>query len=157
MEKPAFRDALGQFATGVCIVTTIHNKAAIGMTVNSFSSVSMDPPLVLWSIQKSSDCYEAFNAEASFAISVLNDQQIELSNKMAQKDKHVLNHTDYSLSQNNMALINDALATFECKPWQHYEGGDHIIIVGEVIDYNKHNGRPLLFCSGTYQELKVSQ
>jgi flavin reductase (DIM6/NTAB) family NADH-FMN oxidoreductase RutF len=155
LEGRKLRDALGRFATGVCVITTMSdNQQALGMTANSFSSVSLDPPLVLWSLQNNSDVYRSFAAPRHFAINVLSSEQQAYSNQYAKKGQHDLDPAHYRLGKYGAPIIRHALATFECKLHATHDGGDHLIIVGRVIDMQQRpTGEPLLFYCGRYHEL----
>ncbi len=150
-----FRNALGQFATGVCVITANpEGFSPFGMTVNSFASVSLDPALVLWSIRNDSECLPAFDAAKGFTVNVLSDQQLDLSNRYSRKDDHDLRPEDFRIGKSGMPVIRNALTSFECECWQRYDGGDHIILVGKVIEMdNSPSGKPLLFHAGQYREL----
>ena len=150
------RDALGRFATGVTLITTVTpDQKALGMTANSFSSVSLDPPLVLWSLQNGSDVYEQFAHPRYFAINVLTQEQLPLSNQYARKDQHELTPEHYRLGKYGAPIIRNALVTFECELEATHEGGDHLIIVGRVKDlHHSPTGEPLLFYAGGYRELR---
>lgn len=149
-----FRNTLGKFATGICVVTTDTADGPIGMTINSFSSVSLEPALILWNIQKSSECFQAFDTANGYAISILSDQQMDISNQFAQRGSHLLNKDQYSLGESGQAILKDAIATMECSIWAKYEGGDHIILVGEVEKFSAaESGEPLIFFSGAYRSL----
>jgi flavin reductase (DIM6/NTAB) family NADH-FMN oxidoreductase RutF len=149
------RDALGRFATGVCIITTVsREQKAVGMTANSFSSVSLDPPLVLWSLQNNSDVYSIFAAPRHFAVNILSSEQQAYSNQYAKKGQHDLDPAHYRLGKYGAPIIRGALATFECELHATHEGGDHLIIVGRVTDmHHRPTGEPLLFYCGRYHEL----
>ena len=148
------RDALGRFATGVCVITTIESQKPLGMTVNSFASVSLDPPLVLWSLQINSDIYTAFAGAEHFAINILSKDQQQLSNLYAQKGDHLLHPDHYRIGKYGSPILRDALTTLECKLETTHEGGDHRIIMGRVRDmHTRSTGKPLLFFSGAYREL----
>lgn len=156
-DSKAFRSALGSFATGVCVVTAVDPKIkkAIGMTINSFSSVSLDPPLILWSIQNDSDCFEVFSKAETFTVSVLSREQESLSNLYAQKGAHVVGDEHRVVGHHGGVQIADTLAAFECRTWATYPGGDHTIIVGQVEGFSQSgDGVPLLFYAGGYNELK---
>lgn len=156
LDKRKFRDALGSFATGVCVVTVAPERGApIGMTINSFSSVSLEPALVLWSIQYNSECFAYFQAAEKFALNVLSSEQQELSGTYARKGEHALQAGHYSLGRSGSPLLRNALTSFECRTWARYPGGDHLIVVGEVIEFtSRPTGRPLLFYKGKYGELR---
>ena len=149
------RNALGRFATGVCVITAVDNNGnALGMTANSFSSVSLDPPLVLWNLQNGSDVYDAFASPGCYAINVLSAEQLELSNQYARKGDHLLSPEHYRIGRNGAPILRNALVSFECELYASHEGGDHLIIVGRVLDVSaRPGGDPLLFFSGAYREL----
>jgi len=155
VEARKLRDALGRFATGVCVITTMTDKPqAVGMTANSFSSVSLDPPLVLWSLQNNSDAYQTFSTPHHFAINILSSEQQAHSNQYARKGQHDLDPTHYRLGKYGAPIIRHALTTFECKLHATHEAGDHLIILGRVVDmHQRPTGEPLLFYCGRYREL----
>ncbi len=150
-----FRDALGRFATGVCLITTTTpDGKALALTANSFASVSLDPPLVLWSLQNNSDVYDAYATPKHYAINILSDQQQDLSGRYARKGEHELDPAHYSPGDDGAPLITGALTSFECDLHQTHDGGDHLIIVGRVTRMrNGDGGAPLVFYSGGYREL----
>ena len=149
------RNALGRFATGVCVITTIDEQGnAVGMTANSFSSVSLDPPLVLWSLQSNSDLYTTFARPRRYAVNVLSSEQMALSNQYAKKGDHILDPGHFRVGRHGAPIIRNALVSFECELDATHEGGDHLIIVGRVKDMvSRPTGKPLLFHSGSYCEL----
>ncbi|MEP5566637.1 MAG: flavin reductase family protein [Halioglobus sp.] len=149
------RNALGRFATGVCVVTTMDAQGrAVGMTANSFSSVSLDPPLVLWSLQSGSDMYDTFARPRRYAINVLSSEQMDLSNQYAKKGDHALDPAHYTPGRHGAPIIRNCLVSFECELDVTHEGGDHLIIIGRVKDVSSRpTGKPLLFHSGSYCEL----
>lgn len=149
------RNALGRFTTGVCLITTVTPEGkALAMTANSFSSVSLDPPLVLWCLQNNSDVYDAFATPRYFGINVLAKEQQDLSNHYARKEQHELAVAHYRAGKYGAPLIRNALVNFECELEAAHEGGDHLIIVGRVRDMQQRpSGDPLLFFSGGYREL----
>jgi flavin reductase (DIM6/NTAB) family NADH-FMN oxidoreductase RutF len=149
------RDALGRFATGVCVITaTSEAGKAVGMTANSFSSVSIDPPLVLWALQNSSEVYDIFAGPRYFAINILSSQQQAHSNQYAKKGQHELLDAHYRMGKYGAPILRDALVNFECELEATHEGGDHLIIVGRVRDMQQRpSGEPLLFFGGGYHEL----
>lgn len=151
-----FRNALGQFTTGVCVVTANpKGYEPFGMTVNSFASVSLDPALVLWSLRNDSECFEAFEAAKGFAINVLSLDQAALSNRYSKKDDHELESAHYRIGKSGMPILRGALTSFECDIWQRYDGGDHLILVGKVSEMNvSPTGEPLVFHAGRYRELR---
>ena len=144
------RDALGSFATGVTIVTTSHDGRNIGLTANSFNSVSLDPPLVLWSLAKKSSNIEAFMSVDAFAVHILGADQESLSNRFATPGIDKFEGMKFKKSEGGVPLLQDCAARFECRTAYRYDGGDHIIFVGEVLDLEQSEKEPLLFHRGKY-------
>ena len=150
-----FRDALGRFATGICVITFAPKDGKpFGMTVNSFASVSLDPPLVLWSLQKNSDVYDEIVSAERYGINILSSEQQALSDQYAKKSDHDLSPEHYSLGKTGSPVLKNSIVSFECASEAQYDGGDHLIIVGRVLEMeNSPTGDPLLFVSGKYREL----
>lgn len=152
----AFRTALGSFPTGVTIVTTRDTAGQpVGMTVSSFNSVSLEPPLVLWSIAKTANCFDVFDQTNHFAIHVLKEDQRELSDlfgRPSPDDK--FDQLPLTNGIANSPLLPDFGAVFECTLEHRYAGGDHIILVGRVQQFAVHAGNPLVFHAGLYRGLK---
>jgi flavin reductase (DIM6/NTAB) family NADH-FMN oxidoreductase RutF len=150
------RNALGRFATGVCVISTVTDAGeVVGITANSFSSVSLDPPLVLWNLQNNSDVYDVFSGPRFFVINVLAREQQSHSTQYARKGQHELDPAHYRLGKHGSPVIHDALVSFECELEATHEGGDHLIIVGRVREmHERPDGEPLLFFSGDYRELQ---
>ncbi|GAB2708589.1 flavin reductase [Aliiglaciecola aliphaticivorans] len=151
-DKRDFRTALGQFPTGVTVITTVdENGSPIGCTASSFNSVSIDPALVLWSIDKGAFSKSIFESAEYFAINVLSENQVEISNKFAGRGEDKFKDVSFSKGLGGAPLLTGCGAQFECKTWKVYEGGDHLIIVGEVLKY-KHDDSltPLAFSRGSY-------
>ena len=154
MHTHALRNTLGHFATGVCVLTTNDpNRGAVGMTVNSFAAVSLEPALVLWSIQNTSECFKEFTECDRYGISVLQHSQEALSNRYARSLERTVDDGDCFVDSHGVSLIQGALATFSCKMSARHPGGDHHIIVGEVVDFESHPGEPLVFFGGAYGRL----
>ncbi len=152
VDSRLLRDAFGKFATGVTIVTCDSGIGPLGMTANSFSSVSLDPPLVLWSAAKSSQRCAAFERAHHFAIHVLSDAQVEMCKGFARQGDD-FSGLDWSLSQNRVPLLADHLARFECTQHAVYDGGDHSIILGRVTSVTVKEGAPLVFAGGAFGQL----
>lgn len=123
------------------------------MTVNSFAAVSLEPALVLWSIQNTSDCFDQFTQCDRYGISVLQRSQEALSNRYARSMDHQVEASDLTLDEQGTPLIAGALATFSCRTDAIHAGGDHHIIVGEVEAFTSVDGEPLLFFDGGYKRL----
>ncbi len=155
IDSRALRNALGRFATGVCVISTVSEKGEpLGLTANSFASVSLDPPLVLWSLQNNSDVYDIFSSARYYAINVLATDHLEHSNRYAKKGDHLLDPGHFRSGKFGAPLVEDALVSFECELHATHEGGDHLIIVGRVTDMQaREDGEPLLFYSGSYRNL----
>jgi flavin reductase (DIM6/NTAB) family NADH-FMN oxidoreductase RutF len=151
----SLRNALGTFATGVAIVTTVNDDVHVGMTVNSFSSVSLDPPLVLWSLQRSSDCYEIFNQAHHYSVNVLSQSQQDQSTYYAKKNQHILLKDEYRLGRTGSPILKGSMSYFECKTIQRIDAGDHVILLSEVCDFEVNDTqKPLIFHASHYRELK---
>ncbi|SLN66253.1 p-hydroxyphenylacetate 3-hydroxylase, reductase component [Aquimixticola soesokkakensis] len=143
------RDAFGQFATGITVVTTTTAQGPIGMTVNSFASVSLDPALLLWCPGKFSSRYAAFTAGAPFAVHVLAADQEPIARQLA-GDGYLFDGLDMALSPAGVPLIAGCLARFECVQHDLVDAGDHAIVIGRITRAHHEPGEPLLFVSGQY-------
>lgn len=157
LDPREFRNALGRFATGVCVITAKDPKGQpFGMTINSFASVSLDPALILWSLQKDSDCFESFQATKHFAVNILAADQQALSNQYAKKNEHDLTPGSYRETDNGCVVLNDVFTSFECEIDAVHEGGDHLILVARVLEmHNTELRDPLVFFAGKYRELSA--
>ncbi len=157
MDPRAFRNALGQFATGVTIVTIQDQTGApIGVTVSSFNSVSLDPPLVLWSLDKSAQSLAAFEASPYFAVHVLGDDQKDLAMQFAKRGTDKFAGLECETGIGNCPLLPGCVARFQCEVKYRYEGGDHVIFVGEVKQYDNFSKRPLLFHAGQFAQARYA-
>lgn len=145
----AFRDALGRYATGVTVVTCATPDGPLGITANSFASVSLDPPLVLWSPAKASRRFAAFEAAKRYAIHVLGEDQTAVCNQFA-TNGYDFDGLDWAANDDGVPLIHGCLARFDCSFSAAHDGGDHLIIVGRVLSAEMRDGAPLLFASGRY-------
>jgi flavin reductase (DIM6/NTAB) family NADH-FMN oxidoreductase RutF/DNA-binding MarR family transcriptional regulator len=151
VDSAAFRRCLGQFATGVTVVTTRVGDDLAAMTSNSFASVSLDPPLVLWSIKRSSQSFLPFQSCTHFAVNVLASDQVDLSQKFAKSGPDKFNGVRWSSGAGGAPLLDGAVASFECHHDRDYDGGDHIIMVGQVERFTRCNNREaLIFVQGRY-------
>lgn len=148
------RNTLGQFATGVTIVTARDPAGdMIGMTVNSFSSVSLDPPLVLWSLDEASYGYHIYQQADCFCINVLAADQSDLARKFSQASDDKFDAVKLKLGNNGVALLEGCVAYLECTKEAQYPGGDHMIIIGRVEHFLSTNRQPLLFYTGQFFNL----
>lgn len=152
MDTLQFRNALGQFATGVCLISLRDEQGQpMALTANSFSSVSLDPPLVLWSLQKSSEVYAQFAGSQKFAICVLNAEQESLSTQYATRGDHLMPPEHYAVGDNGAPLVHGSLASFECDLFAAHDAGDHTILIGRVTRFSSGDSdKPLLFHNGRY-------
>lgn len=150
-----FRDALGHFATGVAIVTARDDKgAALGLTINSFASVSLDPPLVLWSLDRASDRFPVFMGATRFCVNILGDEHRALSQRLARKGEGSLEGADLRAGADQLPVLATAIAHFECSVEHRHDGGDHVIFVGRVVDFgHRAHGNPLVYYRGRYRAL----
>jgi len=152
-ESTQLRQCLGKFATGVTVVTCSDgNGKPFGITANSFSSVSLDPPLVLWNIATSSRSLNTYLEAEHFAINILADDQQHLSHHFAQTD--LFDDVDVTINGHGVPLIPGSLANLECATFQVHEAGDHFIIIGRVEALSVSDRKPLLFYSGHYAVLR---
>ncbi|QCO55707.1 flavin reductase family protein [Pseudorhodobacter turbinis] len=152
----AFRDALGCFATGVTIVTVAGDHGPMGFTANSFASLSMDPPLVLWSPAKRSSRFEQFAGARHYAIHVLADAQGDLIQRFIRGGLG-FEGMSYHHNAEGVPLIAGALARFDCVQHATHDGGDHLIIVGRVLRCVRNAGAPLVFTQGRYGQFSASE
>src|SRR6202012_2384905 len=135
-DKVAFRQALGCFPTGVAVVTaSVPGGEHTGITVNSFTSVSLDPPLVLWCIDRKSDRFEAFTKAEGFTISLLGTVHEDVSSRLAKQGKHSLEGVELIETKLGPPALADALAIFECENEAVHQGGDHAILMGRVLRF----------------------
>jgi len=151
LDPRELRAALGRFATGVTVITTrTRDGALVGLTANSFSALSLDPPLVLWSLKHTSSSLQAFLASGSFAINVLAEDQRDLSHQFATPATDKFAGVGHAPGHGGCPVIERSLATFECSIEQTTTGGDHILFIGRVQRACYRDGAPLLFSSGRY-------
>ncbi len=151
-----FRRCLGKFASGVTVVTcTDDNGKPYGITANSFSSVSLEPRLILWNIAKVSNSLQAFLDADYFAINILARDQQELSTHFAKSDHTLFDTIEINRSAENVPVIPGTLACFECRTHQIHDCGDHYIIIGEVVRFETTDAEPLLFFGGKYAAIET--
>lgn len=149
------RNAFARFATGVTVVTTGTADGPVAITANSFSSVSLDPPLVLWSIGRHSRRFEAFANSAHYAIHVLAEDQIDLCWRFSKSGTDFVD-LDLSWSEHGVPLLPRALARFECSVADRFPAGDHMILLGRVVELETQEGLPLLFAGGKSRAQEAS-
>jgi flavin reductase (DIM6/NTAB) family NADH-FMN oxidoreductase RutF len=155
-----FRRALGEFATGVAVITAKGSDGSlIGMTMSSFNSVSVDPPLVLFSVARSAYSLAAMLDAKGYAVSVLARDQEHISNSFAKALSAKWQNVSSTVGHAEAPLISGALAHFECTPYASYDGGDHVIFVGKVVRFSSHPDQPapLVFFRGRYHDIQTDQ
>lgn len=150
VDRREFRRALGHFPTGVTIVTTQHQGQLAGMTANSFASVSLDPPLVLWSIDKNSHSLPVFEKADCFAINVLAADQLDLASRFARSGADKFAGLPWQPGVGGAPCLPGVSATFECRKRSMIDAGDHFILLGEVERYARADRDPLLFAHGRF-------
>jgi flavin reductase (DIM6/NTAB) family NADH-FMN oxidoreductase RutF len=147
----AFRSALGTFATGVTVMTTVAASGEmVGNTASSFNSVSLDPPLVLWSLRKSSSLIAVFEAAEHFAVNVLGAWQFALSEHFAKRMPDKFDNVVYASGLGGCPVLFGALATFECSKEANVASGDHVVFFGRVERATYREGEPLIYSAGRY-------
>ncbi len=150
-DQKQFRNVLGAFVTGVTVVTTVDSSGVPhGVTANSFSSVSLDPPLVLWSQALTSKSYPAFRDSDHFAVNILADDQIAISNHFAKSRDDKFSGIAHRPGLGGMPVLEGAAAHFECVKVAAYPGGDHVVYLGRVERFGESSRRPLAFHGGKY-------
>lgn len=148
---PQFRSALKRFATGVTVITTVgQDRAPVGLTANSFNSVSLDPPLVLWSLDKNSRSSPIFRQTRHYAICVLGSDQINLARQFASPIADRFAGVAWRGGKSGMPILENCAAWFECEGAFQHEAGDHTIFVGQVLDLGESDRTPLLYSGGSY-------
>lgn len=150
----AYRNALGSFTTGVTVVTAMSADGPIGMTVNSFASVSLDPPLVLWSPAKNSSKHDAFSGTHHFAIHVLGADQDHLSAAFT-RGGAAFDGLKVEINPHGVPVLPGTLARFECVQQAQHDAGDHTIIIGKVLRVAHRQGEPLCFSGGRFGRFAV--
>jgi flavin reductase (DIM6/NTAB) family NADH-FMN oxidoreductase RutF len=147
-----FRAAMGQFVTGVTIVTAVDDQGhRVGLTANSFNSVSLSPPLVLWSLSKHSSSMQGMRSAKAWAVNILAADQRHLAERFARKGVDRFEGVAWRTGLSGAPLIHGAVATFECTPRNHHDEGDHVIFVGEVTHCARRIGAlPLAYHGGRF-------
>lgn len=145
-KQQLFKEALGNYPTGVTIVTTMNEEGIpFGLTVNSFASVSLDPLLILWSIDHRSSSLEAFTKGNKFAVHILAADQVETCKAFASSKGGKFSQCEWSISEHGLPIIDGAFSVLQCEVHQMVEAGDHTILIGKVIDINVEKRDPMLY------------
>ena len=146
-----FRDALGEFATGVTIICARTGDGRyVGLTANSFNSVSLDPPLVLWSLARSSASLPSFEAAGRYSVNVLSAEQTELARRFSRPHEDRFAGVGYRLGWADAPLVDGCVAWFECVHHGRHRAGDHMVFIGEVATCERAKGRGLVFHHGHF-------
>ncbi len=155
IDDAQFKHALSHFASGVTIVTTEHEGTDYGLTVASFASLSLSPPLVLVCISKSSSSHEPIVESGKFGVSILGSDQESVSGRFASRGGDKFAGLDVRRGTLGVPLVGNALATLECRVRDQVVGGDHSIFIGEVVDTQTREGAPLLYFRAAYREMRL--
>ena len=151
LDPKAFRRALGNFATGVTIITTVGaNGEKVGVTASSFNSLSMDPPLILWNSIKASPSCKTFETASHFAVNILASDQMDMSNHFARQQEDKFTGIKWEKGIGGAPLFPNCAARFQCETYDKLDGGDHWIFVGKVVAFDDFGRPPLCFHQGSY-------
>jgi flavin reductase (DIM6/NTAB) family NADH-FMN oxidoreductase RutF len=154
IEKNQLRQVMGHFATGVTIITTFNKDGQMhGLTANAFTSVSLEPPLLLISVDKKAESYPAFEESKVFTVNILADEQEALSRKFAVSGGNKFEGVAYRRGANGAAILDGTLAHIECILYAAHEGGDHTLYLGEIQEAEVREGKPLVFYRGGYRAI----
>ena len=153
IDEARFKLAMSHFASGVTIVTTEHGGKPYGLTVASFASLSLRPPLVVVCIEKTVKSHDAISAAKRFGVSILSDEQTDISNRFASKTDDKFAGTDVRRGTLGVPLIAGAVCTIECRVQSELPGGDHTIFVGEVVDAQTDEKSPLIYYRSGYRRI----
>lgn len=154
IDEHRFRQTMGRFPSGVTVITTKYQNQLYGITVSSFSSLSLRPPLVLICIDTAVASHDAIAGAGFFAVNMLARNQEHLSRRFATRDIDKFQGVAWHVGLHDLPLLDGALATIECRMHSQLPGGDHSIFVGEVMDAQVYDGLPLLYYRGGYHEFQ---
>ena len=154
IEKNELRQVMGHFATGVTVITTLNKAGQMhGLTANAFTSVSLEPPLLLISVNKKAESWPAFEESKVFTVNILADNQEALSRRFAVSGGNKFEGVAYRIGANGAPILEGVLTYIECTLYAAYEGGDHSIYLGEIQQAEIREGKPLVFFRGGYRAL----
>ena len=154
IDEAHFKLALSHFASGVTVVTTAHDGRQYGMTVASFASLSLHPPLVLVCIERSVKTHDAIAAAGKYGVSILSSTQTDISSKFASRSDDKFDGVELIEGDLDVPLIAGALTAIECRVYDRLPGGDHTIFIGEVLKIHTQEGDPLLYFRSGYREMR---
>ncbi len=159
LQETDYRKALGCFATGVTIVTTLDGGGRpVGLTVNSFNSVSLDPAIILWSLRRTSSNLQNFLECRSFCVNVLSEDQEDLARQFAVSSQEKFDGVKWRHAPSSAPRLNDCTAYFDCRLFGNHDGGDHVIFLGEVEEFGSRASRPpLMFVNGEFTSLDAKK
>ncbi len=157
IDQIGFRKALSQFATGVAVVTACNaDGSPIGMTMTSFNSLSLDPPLILFSVDRRAFSLDAMLAAKGYAVNILARQQEQLSNQFAKALADKWSNVEHKIGHAQAPLLSGVLAHFECDPYANHDGGDHVLFIARVVRFTAvEEGDPLIFFRGKYHSVSL--
>lgn len=156
--KRDLRDAFGTFATGVAVVTAVRpDGEPVGITANSFTSVSLEPALLLWCLAAASTSAVAFAVGASFAVHVLSHEQMDLALHFAQRAREKFHIDPHWRSNPHPPRLSEALCRFDCRVYAQYPAGDHVVIVGQVLNLTRHEAAALVFARGRFGRFQADR
>lgn len=145
------KDAFGKFATGIAVATCVEPDGKFrALTINSFTSVSLDPPLVLWCLENKAAAFPHFMEAESYAVSILRADGEGLSNRFAGHAPEPLSEDEYEIWETGAPLLTNRIAGFDCRIDRRHKAGDHVILVGEVVRFDSSNGAPLVYFASNY-------
>lgn len=154
INKDEFRAALGRFASGVTVVTTKDADGKLyGLTVSAFCSVSLEPPLILVCIEKTTGSHRALKQSGFFAVNVLRESQQYYSDQFASYLPDKFNGIEFEINENGIPILQNTLANLECRLVNAYDGGDHTIFVGQIEKSRISDGKPLIYFYGNYRKM----
>lgn len=153
IERTTFFDIMASFASGVTVVTSAYEGRLIGITVSSFTSLSAEPQLILVCIDKGVSSHDALAASGMFVVNMLSESQAIVSSNFASRNEDKFVGMDYVLNQDGLPLLTNTLGYVTCRIVNLLPGGDHTIFVGEVLDGERYEGRPLLYFQRQYHQL----
>src|SRR5437016_6604931 len=157
IDSQELRRILGHFPTGVTVITTKDTTGSpFGLTANAFTSLSLNPPLILICVDKGAQCYSCFVESNVFTVNFLHEDQEEISRRFATKGADKFAGLKWQPGSNGAAIIDGVMGYVECKITESHDGGDHTIVVGEIVNASAKGERPLLFFKGKYQRLPVA-
>ncbi|MFP5299456.1 MAG: flavin reductase family protein [Actinomycetota bacterium] len=153
IDPEGFRDAARMFATGLTVVTVNLDGDLHGMTASSFASISLDPPLVMVSLDKGSRTREMVSASGTFAVNILGEEQEAIAKSFSVSGRKDFSTIPHTIDISGAPLFDDALARLTCRTYATHDGGDHDILLAEVLDASVSPGRPLLYFDRSYRRM----